>query len=62
MAGLVKLEFSKEVVLITSRTILSRMWFKLTSEPCDFFNTSSLYLVLRLRFNIIRALYLKHFQ
>jgi hypothetical protein len=38
MAGIIKPEFPSEVVLITSRTILSRLWFKLTPQLCDFFH------------------------
>lgn len=40
MAGVIKPEFPKEVVFITSRTILSRLWFKLTPQVCDFFNAA----------------------
>jgi REP element-mobilizing transposase RayT len=40
MAGVIKPEFPKEVVLITSRTMLSRLWFKLTPELCDFFHAA----------------------
>jgi hypothetical protein len=36
MAGVIKPEFPDEVVFITSRTNLSRLWFKLTPELCEF--------------------------
>ena len=38
MAGVIKPEFPDEVVFITSRTNLSRLWFKLTPELCEFFH------------------------
>ena len=40
MAGVIKPEFPKEVVFITSRIILSRLWFKLTPQVCDFFHAA----------------------
>jgi len=40
MAGIIKPEFPNEVVFITSRTILSRLWFKLTPQLCDFFHAA----------------------
>ena len=38
MAGVINPEFPDEVVFITSRTNLSRLWFKLTPELCEFFH------------------------
>jgi len=40
MAGVIKPEFPQEVVFITSRTNLSRLWFKLTPQLCDFFHAA----------------------
>jgi REP element-mobilizing transposase RayT len=40
VAGVIKPEFPNEVVLITSRTILSRLWFKLTPQLCEFFHAA----------------------
>jgi REP element-mobilizing transposase RayT len=40
VAGVIKPEFPKDVVFITSRTISSRLWFKLTPQLCNFFHAA----------------------
>jgi REP element-mobilizing transposase RayT len=40
VAGVIKPEFPNDVVFITSRTISSRLWFKLTPQLCNFFEAA----------------------